>query len=100
IGLSVQFFGRGVKTKFAVLAGLYSLVACILGRVLVEAPLSQLLKTGAISEAVQRALGSLTLVDLVFWFVGLIAAVTLAKRTLSRADRLAVDAFQMQSNSP
>ncbi len=99
IGLSVQYFGRGVQSRFAVLAGLSTIVACALGRVLVEASPSQLLKTGEIAEAVQRAMSSLTLTDLVFWFVALVAAVTLAKRTLSRADSLAIDTYEMKGYS-
>ncbi len=97
IGLSVQYFGRGFQTRFAVLAGLYTIVACSLGSLFVEASPSQLLKTGDIAEGVQRAISSLTIIDLVFWFVGFIAAVTLGKRTLSRADRLAVDTYERQS---
>lgn len=70
IGVAMQFVGRGIDMKFAVVATLYTLIGCVLGNVFTGIGISG--------------------VHFVYWFVAVFAAVFFARRALSRADRLAL----------
>ena len=76
IGLAMQFVGRGIETKFTVTATVYTLIGCVVGNLIVGAGVSG--------------------VSLVYWFVAVFAAVFLARRALSRADRLALGLLKMR----
>lgn len=105
IGLSMGFLGRGISTKFAVVATLYTITGCAIGnlfRAMVElAPATatspiDVLRSNSLSVLVERSISNVSIVDLVFWFVAVFCAVFLAKRPLSRAERLAIGMFELK----
>jgi len=106
IGLSMGFLGRGISTKFAVVATLYTITGCAIGnlfRVIIElaqetatSPID-VLRNNSLSVLVERSISNVFFVDLVFWFVAVFCAVFLAKRPLSRSERLAIGMFQLRA---
>ncbi len=80
VGATIGFLGRGIATKFSVLATLYTITGLVLGNVF-----------GPMSDFAP--------VDLVYWFVAVVAAVFLSKRPLSRADRLAIGLFKLNDQA-
>ena len=105
IGLSMGFLGRGISTKFAVAATLYTITGCVLGnlfRVIIElaqatatSPID-VLRNNSLSVLVERSMSNVSFVDLAFWFVAVFCAVFLAKRSLSRSERLAIGMFELR----
>ena len=105
IGLSMGFLGRGISTKFAVVATLYTITGCAIGnlfRVIIElaqatatSPID-VLRNNSLSVLVERSISNVSFVDLVFWFVAVFCAVYLAKRPLSRSERLAIGLFELR----
>ncbi len=105
IGLSMGLLGRGIATKFAVAATLFTISGCVIGnffRAIIElAPATAtsiigVLRNNSFSALAERSISYISLIDLVFWFVAVIAAVFLAKRPLSRSERLAIGLFEMR----
>ena len=103
IGLSMGFLGRGISMKFAAVATLYTITGCVLGnlfRAMIElAPATSLLdvfRSSSFSVLIERSISNVSFVDLVYWFVAVVVAVFLAKRPLSRAQRLALGLFEMR----
>ncbi len=105
IGLSMGFLGRGISTKFAVGATLYTITGCAIGnlfRVIIElaqataASPIDVLRNNSLSALVERSISNVSFVDLVFWFVAVFCAVFLAKRPLSRSERLAIGVFELR----
>ena len=106
IGLSMGFLGRGISAKFAVVATLYTITGCAIGnlfRVIIElaqasatSPID-VFRNNSLSVLVERSISSLSFVDLVFWFVAVFCAVFLAKRSLSRSERLAIGMFELRA---
>ena len=106
VGLSMGFLGRGISTKFAVVATLYTITGCAIGnlfRVIIElaqasatSPID-VFRNNSLSVLVERSISSLSFVDLVFWFVAVFCAVFLAKRSLSRSERLAIGMFELRA---
>jgi hypothetical protein len=105
IGVSMGFLGRGIATKFAVAATLYTILGCFVGtvfRVLMAlAPPSatsplDALRDNSLSVIVERSISHIHLIDLVYWFIAVFAAVFLARRALSRSQRLAIALFEMR----
>lgn len=106
IGLSMGFLGRGISTKFAVVATLYTITGCAIGnlfRVIIElaqasatSPID-VFRNNSLSVLVERSISNLSFVDLVFWFVAVFCAVFLAKRSLSRSERLAIGMFELRA---
>lgn len=96
VGISMQYLGRGIETKFAVVASVCTIAGCILGNIF--KPIIGMMRIYRVSpiEVLQDSemsthIGwSISFVDLVFWFVAIFAAVFLAKRPLSRSDKLAL----------
>ena len=105
IGLSMGFLGRGISTKFAVVATLYTITGCAIGnlfRVIIElaqatatSPID-VLRNNSLSVLVERSISNVSFVNLVFWFVAVFCAVFLAKRPLSRSERLAIGMFELR----
>jgi ribose/xylose/arabinose/galactoside ABC-type transport system permease subunit len=103
VGFFMGFLGRGVSMKFSVLAAVYTVAGCVLGNLFVriwnraQAPtssLSDVLQDSSLSDLVRWSVSGLSLIHLVFWFVAVVAAVFLAKRPLSRSDRLALGLYE------
>jgi len=102
IGLSMGFLGRGISAKFAVAATLYTIIGCVLGNLFVKimnlakgtatSPID-VLQNNSLSVLARWSVSGLSLIHLVFWFVAVFAAVFLAKRSLSRSERLAIGLF-------
>jgi hypothetical protein len=101
----MQFLGRGISTKFAVAAMVYTIAGCVLGnlfRVIVELAVASatspidVLRNNSLSVFVERSVSNFSLVDLVYWFVAVFCAVFLAKRTMSRSERLAIGMYELK----
>lgn len=104
IGLSMQFLGRGIATKFAVVAAVYTLTGCVLGklfRVIVEFALGNatspidVLQKNSLAILAEHSVSYFSLLDLVYWFVAIFCAVFLVNRRLSRPERLAIGLFEL-----
>ena len=105
VGLSMGFLGRGISTKFAVVATLYTITGCAIGnlfRVTIElaqatatSPID-VLRNNSLSVLVERSISNVSFVDLVFWFVAVFCAAFLARRPLSRSESLAIGMFELR----
>lgn len=99
IGLAMQFVGRGIVLKFSVVATVYTLIGCILGRFFAvmislmpanDNSLSAVLRSNPLPALAEQVVSGLSGIHFVYWFVAVFAAVFFARRALSRADRLAL----------
>lgn len=97
VGMSMQFPGRGIETKFALAAVVFTILACLLGN-LVQALLSQ--GDRSLSVLVDRTAAYLTLGNMIYFFIAAFAAAFLVKRPLSRAQRLALGVYRMRGQAP
>jgi hypothetical protein len=93
IGIFMGFLGRGISMKFSVVAAVYAIVGCVLGNLFVK--IINLAQGNSLSVLAQWSVSGLSLIHLVFWFVAVVAAVFLAKRPLSRAQRLAIGMLEL-----
>lgn len=102
IGLSMGFLGRGIATKFAVVAALYVIAGCILGNllrvimVLKRTSPIDVFRDHSLSEIADRAIYNMFSIALVYWFVAAVCAVFLARRALSRSERLAIGMLELK----
>ncbi|MDJ0906285.1 MAG: hypothetical protein QNI96_09725 [Woeseiaceae bacterium] len=103
IGFTIGFLGRGISTKFPVIATGFTIAGLLLGNlfrvVMVLAIASStspidVLRNESLSMLTERAMSHFSFVGLVYGFVAVVAAVFLARRPLSRADRLAIGLFE------
>ena len=103
VGLPMGFLGRGIATKFAVMAGVYTILCCVLGNAFGAVLAMPKVNSGSVtdtlsyyplSEIIERAASNVSIGDLVYWLVAVFCAVYLAKRPLSRSDRLAIGVFE------
>ena len=106
VGFFVGYLGRGISTKFSVLAVGYTIAGCVLGNLFVKIMgLAQatrthpvdVLRSSSLAELAQWSVAGLTLIHFVFWFVAVFAAGFLAKRSLSRQDRLAIGLYEARN---
>jgi hypothetical protein len=106
VGLAMQFLGRGISTKFAMAASLYTIAGCVLGnlfRVIVGMSMGrgsspiEVLRSTTFWDLAERSFSYFSPIYLVYWFVAVFAAVFLARRPLSRAERLAIGMFRLRS---
>jgi len=105
VGISMQYLGRGIRTRFAVVASVYTIVGCVLGnlfRVIMylarENAISPLdvIRNNDFSDLAARAVSYVSYIDLIFWCVAVWFAVFLVKRPLSRSDRLAIGMYELR----
>ncbi len=105
IGFSIGFLGRGISVKFAVAATVYTLIGCVLGNLFwVIIDLAQatgtspidVLRNNSLPELARQAITDGFSIYLLYWFVAIIAAVFLCRRSLSRAERLAIGLFELK----
>lgn len=105
IGATIGFLGRGIETKFGVLAAAYTITGCLLGnlfRVIMEVAKpaavspAEVLQDESLTALLARSLSLFSLGDLVYLLIAVFAAVFLAKRSLSRSDRLALGLYEMR----
>ena len=106
IGVSMQFLGRGISMRFTAVAAAYTIAGCCLGnlfRIVIEqvrgtgtSPVD-LLRNSSFSTLAEWTVSNLSLIDLIYWFVAVVAAVFLAKRPLSRAQRLAIGMLRLRA---
>ena len=92
VGLAMAYLGRGISTRFAVLAAIYTIAGCLLGtvvRVIVNTP-RHMLQEFTFSTLAERTMSYLSLGMVLYWFVAVFCAVFLARRALSRNERLAI----------
>jgi hypothetical protein len=104
IGFFMGFLGRGISIKFSVMAALYTIAGCVLGNLFVKtinlaqatatSPID-VLRSNSLSVFAQWAVNGLSLIHIVFWFVAVVAAGFLARRPLSRAQRLAIGMYEL-----
>ncbi len=108
IGFAMGYLGRGISTKFAVAAAVYTLVGCVLGNLfqviinLAQATgtsLVDVLQNNSLLALAGRASSSVLSIALIYWFVAVVAAVFLSKRALSRSDRLAIGLYESRGRS-
>jgi dipeptide/tripeptide permease len=105
IGVSMQFLGRGISTKFAVMAAAYTIVGCVLGNLFVKimnlaqatatSPVD-VLRNNSLPVLAEWSVSGLSLIHLVFWFVAVWFAVFLVKRPLTRSGRLAIGMYELR----
>lgn len=103
IGLAMQFPGRGIELKFAILASILTVAGCLLGDYLIG-PLAWLRRQGesvmdifsqmSIESFVEFTASNFRLVDIVYLAFAIAAAAYCARRPLSRADGLAVHTYK------
>ena len=106
IGFFMGFLGRGISMKFSISAAVYTIVGCVLGnmfekivnlaRATTTSPVD-VLQSNSLSVLTQWSGAGLSLIHLVYWFVAVFAAVFLAKRPLSRAQRLAIGLLELRA---
>ena len=103
IGLAMQFAGRGIDVRFSVLAASFTIVACLATSLVAVShhyqssgnSALQVLSGHSVSWTAQRVFQQFSFV---YCFVAVFAAVFLAKRPLSRTQRLAIGLRNMRHN--
>ena len=105
VGISMQYLGRGIETKFAVTASVFTIAGCVLGnvfRVVMEqarayeiSPLD-VFRNNEFLVIAGWSVSDVSLIDLVFWFVAVWFAVFLVKRPLSRSETLAIGMYKLK----
>jgi len=106
IGFFMGFLGRGISMKFSVVATVFTIAGCVIGNLFVRIVNSMqataaspidVIQSNSLSMLVKWSVSGLSLIHLVFWIVAVFAAVFLAKRPLSRAQRLAIGMLKLRA---
>ena len=105
IGLTMQFLGRGISTRFAIVASIYAVLGCILGNLFVVvlyaaranqvSPFDVLLNIPP-SELLTWAFAGMGFADMIFWIAAIAAAAYFVKRRLSREEGAALHIYEMK----
>ena len=105
IGFTMQFLGRGIDGKFALVASVYALLGCVLGKMFAVvmhvarataiSPFDVLLNT-ANSELYGWMITDLHFADLMFCIIGIGGAAYFARRPLTREEGLALHTYKMR----
>ena len=105
VGLAIGFLGRGVSSRFAVLAAIFTFVGCVVGNAVAQvfhiaratgtSPLD-VMTTESLSTLFDWLVSGLSLVHAVYWLVAVVCAGFLSRRALSRADRLALGMYRVK----
>ena len=105
IGFTMQFLGRGIDGKFAVVASVYAVLGCVLGNllavVLMISKADQVSPLTVISsiptgELLGWVFADLQLMDLVFWMAAVAGAAYFVKRRLSREEGFALYTYNAE----
>ncbi|RLA30982.1 MAG: hypothetical protein DRR11_10755 [Gammaproteobacteria bacterium] len=103
IGFTIQFLGRGIESRYTVLASILAIVGCVLGNFFAELiPLARVYGQSASDIASQITFQSLVdftvssfrPLTILFWLLAVAAASYFAKRRLSREDGLAIYTYE------
>ncbi len=105
IGFTMRVIGKGIESKFAVVASLYAVAGCLLGnlfaiviyvaRVNAVSPFAVLFGTPP-SELLNWIVTDLQFADLIFWLLAIGAAGYFVNRRLSRQERLAIGMYDLR----
>jgi len=104
IGFTMQFLGRGIATKFAVVASVYAVLGCLLGNLFAvviyvarvnSVSFADVLLNTPIADLAGWIMSDLQFVDIIFWIAAIGAAAYFAKRRLSREEGLAIHIYEM-----
>lgn len=105
IGVTMQFLGRGIEGKFALVASVFAILGCMLGnmfavvmhvaRRIVVSPFDVLLTT-EISELYEWMFTNLRFADLMFWAIGIGSAAYFSRRSLTSEEGLALHTYKMR----
>ena len=108
VGFAVQFLGRGVESRFVVIAAVLSIVGCILGNIFSvillfargsgESPLDIFSDMG-LGDLINIALESFQPIDLLYWALAAYAAYWFAKRRLTKEEELAIYTYENHASS-
>lgn len=99
IGFTIQFLGRGVESKFAVLASILAVVGCILGNFFAQLILTarshgvsalDMASQISIQSIIDFVVSSFQPLTILYWLLAVATASYFAKRRLSREDGLAM----------
>lgn len=105
IGFTMQYLGRGITTKFVVLASCFTVFGCLLGNLIRAAikeaqtnfsSLIEVFHTNSAATLASWAFVDLGLVDLVYLFIAIWCATFFVRRPLSRKEELAVHIYEMK----
>lgn len=105
VGVTFQYIGRGIENRFAVVASIYAVVACLLGNLFAMASYAaryngvstqDILLNTPIPELSTWVVADLQFADLIFWMLAIGAAGYLSKRRLSRKQRLAIGMYELR----
>jgi hypothetical protein len=106
IGFFMGFLGRGISMRFSILAAVFTFAGCVFGNLFVkiislmhvtaDSPID-VIRSRSLSALAQWSASGLSIFHLVYWFVAVFAEVFLAKRPLSRAQRLAIGMLELRA---
>jgi hypothetical protein len=103
VGLTIQFLGRGIESKFVILASVLAVIGCILGNFFAGLILfarqfgesaSEIAARVTLDSIIEFTAATFNPADLVYWLIAVAAASYFAKRPLSRADGLAIYTYE------